>query len=81
MSFATLDSLRNGQDGIVLLLDVSDALRHRLAALGVTVGKTVRVLRRAGWAGPLHLRAGMTEFVLRQNEARQIQLQPLTQEP
>lgn len=74
MSVATLDTLDNGQDGIVLLIDVSNELFYRLAALGIRVGKTVRMIRRCRSTGPLHIRAGTTELMLRPEDARCIQL-------
>ena len=49
-------------------------LRARLLALGLAAGKQVRVLRRAGLSGPLHVRAGTTEIILRRSEASRIQV-------
>lgn len=77
MSVATLDALHNGQDGIVLLLNVNKELFHRLSALGVRAGKTIRMIRRYRSTGPLHIRVGTTEIMLRQQDARCIQLQIL----
>ncbi len=34
----------------------------------------VQVLRRAPWAGPIHLQVGMTELMLRRGDARRIQV-------
>ena len=72
----TLDALGAGQDGVIALINVGDDLLPRLAALGLSVGKTVKVVRRGRWAGPLHIRIGTTELMIRQRDACGIQLQP-----
>ncbi len=69
--------LRPGDSGTVLALDVSDNLYRRLAALGVRVGKTVRVLRRGRFSGALHVRIGTTDLMMRAGEARAIRVRPL----
>jgi len=35
------------------------------------------VLRRAWWAGPIHLRVGMTELMLRRRDAARVSIQLL----
>ena len=66
----TLDALRANDRGTILGVDAGEALYHRLAALGLRVGKSVRLLRRAPLGGPLQVRLGMTEIMLRPEEAR-----------
>jgi len=73
----TLGTLRPGEAATVLALDVSEELYHRLAALGVRVGKRVQVLRRARFSGPLHIRIGTTDLMLRACEAGGIRVRPL----
>lgn len=49
------------------------ALVDRLAALGIIVNQSVRVLRTARWGGPLHILVGATtEIAIRRCEADQI---------
>jgi ferrous iron transport protein A len=67
-----LDQLPPGSRACIEGLDVDNDLRARLTALGLDVGKEVRVLRRAGMSGPLHVRAGTTEIILRRAEAAKI---------
>lgn len=74
---STLGALRPGQAATVLALDVGEELYHRLAALGVRVGKRVQVVRRARFAGPLHIRVGTTDLMLRACEAGGIRVRPL----
>lgn len=72
----TLDTLDAGQDGTITLLDVSHDLLLRLTALGVQTGKTVKMIRRARFTGPIHIRVDTTELMIRRHEARCIQLMP-----
>ncbi|AZN38160.1 ferrous iron transport protein A [Iodobacter ciconiae] len=54
-------------------------LCQRLAALGLHVQRDVQVIRRGVMGGPLQLRVGSTEFMLRRNDARQIVVDILPQ--
>ena len=69
-----LDQLPPGSLASIQGLSVDADLRARLTALGLAAGKQVRVLRRAGLRGPLHVRAGTTEIILRRSEASKIQV-------
>ena len=59
---------------MVTALTVEAGLRHRLEALGIKPGQQVKVLRRGWWSGPIHLRVGMTELMLRQIAAARIEV-------
>lgn len=59
---------------MVTALTVEAGLRHRLEALGIKPGQQVKVLRRGWWSGPIHLRVGMTELMLRQIDAARIEV-------
>jgi len=48
------------------------ALRRGDRAMGFHVGDWVEVLRRAPFAGPLHLRLGTTDVVMRRDDAASI---------
>ena len=47
---------------------------RRLEALGLRPGQAVQMLRRGWWAGPLHIRVGMTELMLRRRDAARVSL-------
>ncbi len=66
--------LAAGESGTVTGLGVEAGLRHRLAALGIKPGQVVKVLRRGWWSGPIHLRVGMTELMLRRVDAARIEI-------
>jgi ferrous iron transport protein A len=59
---------------MVTALAVEPGLRHRLEALGIKPGQQLKVLRRGWWSGPIHLRVGMTELMLRRIDAARIQV-------
>jgi len=55
-----------------------EALAQRLEALGISPEREVRVLRKAWFGGPLHVRVGATtEVALRRQEAQQILVTPI----
>lgn len=74
---STLGTLHPGDSATVLALDVSEELHRRLTALGLRVGKTVRVLRRGRFSGAVHVRIGTTDLMMRAGEARAIRVRPL----
>jgi len=70
----TLDSLMAGRAARVAEVGFEGPLRERLAALGVSAGRSVEVVHRIGRSGPLKIRAGRTELVLRPAEASRIRV-------
>jgi ferrous iron transport protein A len=70
----TLNRLVPGQCGTILALDAAEELHQRLVALGLGIGNSVRLLRRARFGGPLHVRVGCTELMLRVREAACIRI-------
>jgi len=72
---ATLAALHPGESATILALHAGDELLHRLAALGVRAGNHVRLLRRGRFAGPLLIRVGTTDLMLRTSDASCIQVQ------
>lgn len=71
-----LEGLPCGQCASIEGLTVGSELHARLAALGLQPGKLVQVIRRAALGGPLHVRVGTTEIILRRQEAVQIKVNP-----
>lgn len=69
-----LSSLDPGESGTILAVVASEELYQRLLALGLRIGRSVRLLRRARFGGPLHVRVGTTELMLRIREAHCIRL-------
>lgn len=75
-----MNLLNNVKSGDIATIDAINAvtagqsLYQRLIALGFRIGKQVKVIRRASFSGPLHVRIGSTDIVLRESEAKLIQI-------
>lgn len=72
-----LSQLGIGQQAVISAIEAEESLFHRLSALGFRVGKKLHVMRRANFNGPLHVRLGTTDIILRQNEASHIRIQAI----
>ncbi|MFA7280303.1 MAG: FeoA family protein [Sterolibacterium sp.] len=71
-----LSELIPGQEALISAVHADEALHHRLAALGFRIGNRIQLMRRGRWAGPLHVRLGATDVILRQTEADLISVSP-----
>ena len=65
----SLNQLASGQPAIIEAINASERLRVQMMALGLRVGRRLLVLRRAPMRGPLHLRIGATEIMIRRRDA------------
>jgi ferrous iron transport protein A len=74
VSLQPLSSLRIGQTATVQSLDVDPGFLYRLNAMGIRIGKPLQLIRIAPFKGPLHLKMGNTEVMLRQQDAQNIQV-------
>ncbi len=72
----TLDSLVAGCAARVAEVGFDGPMRERLAALGVSRGRPIEVIHRLGRGGPVKIRAGRTELVMRAAEAGRISVEP-----
>jgi len=66
----SVTTLRSGEKGTV----ASIAGDHRLNGLGVRINKTIEVIRRGPLNGPLHIRLGTTDIMMRAVDAACIQV-------
>lgn len=67
-----LSDLAPGQRGAIVAINTGEELFHRLAALGFRVGRPLEVVRRGRFSGPLQIRLGTTDVILRIAEAANI---------
>jgi Fe2+ transport system protein FeoA len=67
-------NLRPGDQATVAAIHADAGLRQRLAALGFRIGKRVELIRKGAFAGPLHVRLGTTDVILRRKQAAQIEV-------
>ena len=72
-----LSALEPRQHALVTALDLEFAVRERLAALGMRVGRRLHVVRRIGASGPMQVRIDHTDLILRAAEANRIQVRLL----
>ena len=70
----TLDHLAPDHSGAITAVNASGMAGERMAALGLIPGRRVALLRRAPFGGPLHLRIGPTELMIRRADARAVVL-------
>lgn len=71
-----LTELKPGQNGIIARLKVDEALYQRLTAMGLRIGRPIRVIRRAAMSGPIQVRVGLTDLILRRADALNICISP-----
>jgi len=67
-------NLLPGDQATVAAIHADTGLRQRLAALGFRIGRRVEVIRKGSFAGPLHVRLGTTDVILRRKQAAQIEV-------
>jgi Fe2+ transport system protein FeoA len=76
MTTVRLSTLKPGEYATIAALHTDEALYHRLAAMGFRIGKRIDLVRRAKFAGPLHVRIGTTDIMLRRSDAQHIDVTP-----
>jgi len=69
MTMVRLSELPMGQHGIIEDVDAEEHFRQPLQALGFRIGKEVRPIRQALFGGPLQVRVGSVNIMLRRNDA------------
>ena len=68
----SLASLQPGESATIHSIEAEESLLQRLAALGFRMGKKIELVRCASFNGPLHVRIGTTDILLRRSEAHRI---------
>jgi ferrous iron transport protein A len=79
MDITYLAALQPGQVGIISEIQAELGLQQRLSALGFRVGRQITLVRRAWFAGPLHVRIGTTEIMLRRRDAIAVAIKSIPQ--
>ena len=69
-----LSTLTTGESATVQALHVDTGFQYRLNALGFRIGKSLQVIRIAPFNGPLQLRIGTTDVMLRRQDAEKIEV-------
>ncbi|NNM52683.1 MAG: ferrous iron transport protein A [Pseudomonadales bacterium] len=69
-----LTDLKPGMEAIIVSVELDEGLRARMAALGFLPGQLVRLIRQAPWGGPLQVRIGTTDVILRNLDAQAVRV-------
>ena len=69
-----LHLLKPGQQARISAVHAEQALYQRLTALGFRPGKQLTVMRQAAFHGPMHIRLGTTDVMIRPQDAACIAL-------
>ena len=74
MSATTIAALLPGDTATIVSIHAEEALHLRLLAMGFRNGKQVELIRKASFSGPLQVRVGTTDVMLRRAEAEKIKV-------
>jgi ferrous iron transport protein A len=77
VSATTLAALQPGDTATIISIHAEEALHLRLLALGFRTGKRIEMIRKASFSGPLQVRIGTTDVMLRRIEAAKIKVAKL----
>ena len=70
----TLSELPVGHTGTIAALTGDPQIRTRIQSLGLRVGREVAVIRRSRFGGPIQVRIGTTDLLIRPQQAAQVLL-------
>lgn len=72
-----MNNLRVGEIAKIIGYSVNTPFTERLRELGLTVGTTIRLLRKAPFNGPIEIQFCFSQIVLRSDEMEHIHLEIL----
>ena len=70
----SLTNLDIGKQATIARIHAEDGLFQRMAAMGLRTGKHIQVIRRASFNGPMQVRIGTTDIMLRLSDASRISI-------
>ena len=70
----TVNQLKPGEKGTVLLLGSSGALRRRIIDMGITPGATIIMRKTAPLGDPIEINVRGYELSIRKSEAQEIEV-------
>lgn len=71
----TLATMHPGDIATILTIHAEEGLHKRLLALGFRSGKKIELIRKASFSGPIQVRVGTTDIMLRHSEAAKISVE------
>jgi ferrous iron transport protein A len=72
----SLHTFPAGRCCIIARIDADADLAARMRALGLQLGRRIQVMRRSPFRGPLQVRSGQTDIIIRRADAAAIQVRP-----
>ncbi len=72
----TLNDLSTETSAVISAIHAGLDLRRRMCGLGLRQGMRVRVMRRSPLNGPMQIRVGHTDLILRRADANHIEVIP-----
>ncbi|OKH43402.1 ferrous iron transport protein A [Calothrix sp. HK-06] len=69
-----LTAMKPGESALIARISAEASLEQRLLALGFRPGREITMLRSSPFNGPIHVRVGTTEVMLRRRDTKSIQL-------
>ena len=72
----SLHTVPAGRCCIIVRIDAAADLAARMRALGLQSGRRVQVMRRSPFKGPIQVRSGQTDIIIRRADAASIQVRP-----
>jgi len=76
-SVAILSHLRPGDRVVIDDIQAEESVRRRLHAMGLLRGRQAQLIRRARFGGPLQVRVGSVDLILRRRDADSVHVTPL----
>ncbi len=67
-----LSQLHSGETGTISALVGDPEIRARMQSIGLRVGREIAVIRRSRFGGPLQVRIGTTDLLIRPQQAMQV---------
>jgi ferrous iron transport protein A len=72
-----LSTLAAGETALIVAIHIEEPLHQRLLAMGFRTNKRIELIRKAAFSGPLQVRIGTTDILLRKSEAAKITVQKI----
>lgn len=72
----SLHTFPAGHCCLIVRIDADADLTARMRALGLQTGRRIQVMRRSPFHGPIQVRAGQTDIIIRRADAAAIHVRP-----
>jgi ferrous iron transport protein A len=72
----SLNTVPAGRCCIIARIDAEADLSARMRALGLQLGRRIQVMRRSPFKGPIQVRSGQTDVIIRRADAAMIKVRP-----